>query len=67
MSEKISTLSEKELDAVGAGTFFPPLIDASTNIYGSYVKNTNVTSVKWSWNVGVQQGNNVGTSISVTL
>jgi hypothetical protein len=67
MSEKLSTLSEKELDAVGAGTFLPPLINASTNIYGSYVKQTNASTVKWSYAFGAQQSNNVGTTIAISL
>jgi len=68
MSDKISVLSDNELDVVGAGTFLPPLIDVSTNISKSRVTQTNNSTVKFSWSVDpVQQANSVGTTVSIRL
>jgi len=64
MSEKITVLSDKELDAVGAAG---SLINASTNIFASFVKQTNYSSVKFSLGVGASQSNNVGTTIAIEL
>lgn len=64
MSESIIELSSDDLDVVGAGTYFT-LLDASTNIAFSKIKQTNVSKVYASSHVTVQQSNNVGTTIII--
>jgi|SwirhirootsSR1_FD_contig_31_4425384_length_516_multi_3_in_0_out_0_1 hypothetical protein len=66
MSNQIAELSTEEVNAVsGGGFYFPPLIDASTNISWSVIKQSNYTKVYGSSYVNVQQSNNVGTTIVI--
>jgi hypothetical protein len=65
MSNQITVLSTEEIDAVGGGIFFPPLIDASTNVSWSVIKQSNYSKVYGSGYFSVQQSNNVGTTIVI--